>query len=371
MEDKENQNPNLNNQNPAPKQDDQKTDLNNQDSAAQQNDQPEDMFAGTDEQPTPTSAPQETNIPPQITPTTPPQANVSPQTPTTPPPPADNTPSPVENTPEPKQNRAWIWIVIAIVLLALATATTYFLGIWPFAGLPSIITQEEPTESFVPLLHRTSTLPSGELKINGSTITANVNNLETSPTGQFTYKLVLSNNVSEQELGSFAGTNTDGNIVDEEGNVVTLALNNTEDYDTAKVIIYDARDEARFSVILQGAIEQNVAELNFPYDYLNINAGAVLEEVKSGENLIEFTFDNLPNVADIGYIYEARVAEFDGPYVMDELSLGKFSGTGQRTTFTAVTEQNLTKYNQLVISLEPVWDRDPTISQIKPFSGNI
>jgi len=283
---------------------------------------------------------------------------------------------------KPKSKKTWIWLVI-ILFVIIAGGVTYYLNLWPAwlkSPISSIIEPKvEPEESFIPLFSRASTIPNGILTIQNNKPTVVINNLEPSLNRQYTYKLTLSGANSQLELGSFDGSDADGSLMNLDNSPITLrSVDNIDNYNTATVKIASKIDSGQSSTILEGELiksETNsiiTAELNFPYLFNRVNAGIELSKVQGGESTIKFEASNLPDLSIVGYEYELRFVEFEGPYVASELTLGRFQGNMANTTnFTSKTSKNLSRFTQIVVSLEPIWDNDPTISQIKPFSGEI
>ena len=382
MENQNNPNPNSENQNSAEQQNNPQSGKDKQDSAERQDNQQPNQ--GNENQP-PNQEPKNTNTPPPE-PTSP-----RPDEPT---PPRHSELGSESQSKIPKQVRdnqgknnigtkskkGWIWWIVISLILAGAVAT-YFLDLWPdwlSSPISSINEVSEPEESFVPLFPRSSTMPNGSITIQGKTPRIIIYNLEPSFDRQFSYQLVLSGGSSQFEVGSFDGSNEEGEPINLDGSDVKLrSIDDATNYDTATIKIVSRSSSPQTSTIMEGSLVAKTssvvsADLNFPYLFDRISAGIEMSIVRGGESTINFDATSLPDLNAIGYEYELRLVEFEGPNVAGELTLGRFQGnTTGSTNFTTKTSRNLSRFNQAVVSLEPVWDTNPTISQIKPFSGEI
>lgn len=269
----------------------------------------------------------------------------------------------------------WVWLIIAILILA--SAAYWYFGVYRAEDDVATI----PPASYQ-LIPRTSTLPSGEFTIRNQAVEVAFTNLDSAPPDTH-YSLALiqrgEQEISTQlleanyfDLGSFD--------IDENGELLFPQAQDgfpqvrPGEQDTILLLISNQTSSA---ILLAGDIsvadDAGVvsATLTFPYQFGNTLATASISPTTDGTlATTDLRFSSLPDVSKLGLKYEARYVHFAGPVVGSELILGRFdAATISPSTKASFGGQNTTLYSDLVISLEPAWDNNPDISQIKPFSA--
>lgn len=289
----------------------------------------------------------------------------------------------VSPRPAKKRKRWIIWLVIILLIIGGAAAGYFF---WYLPQQQTYIPEQVTEQRNATLIYRASTFPTGTLVIkNGvATITARLLN----PLSDASYALVLAK-IGDGSLSNKVLSSNDSNvavlvdtfIIDSQGKVIgkksgdaTFAVGNSDLYDTALVMIDGGVND---SIVMEGKLNQDEREpgainttLAFPVDLSALSGSVNIKTLQDNKNGLEIAFNELPDIANLGYAYEAHLVQFDGPYVKQDEAIGRFPGNklGVDVNLSPI---DLTGFTNLVISLEPTWDTNKDISQIKPFIAEL
>ncbi|OGB75405.1 hypothetical protein A2810_01250 [candidate division Kazan bacterium RIFCSPHIGHO2_01_FULL_49_10] len=296
------------------------------------------------------------------------------------------TNTPIALKPEAKKKKRWIFWLVLILLLAAGAAIWYFLFWLPQQTFQPNVVTDQRSSTFI---YRSSTFPTANLTIKGGVATLTTRVLNPLPNAP--YQLVLArmdnrgtipqlpsaDNQAVIALGNF-DINAEGKVVAADSGTNTFALSgDVAEYNSALVMI-DGGGQIGSTVLL-GRLNQNeqdtqtfTAKLNFPVD-LSVLLGALQIKTVQGQSnpSLQITFLELPDIANLGYIYEAHLVKFEGPYVKKDETLGRFSGNKLGVDINLSPDLSLDNFTNLIISLEPTWDTDKEISQIKPFIAEL
>jgi hypothetical protein len=287
--------------------------------------------------------------------------------------------------PAKRKRRRWLVWLIVILLLIGGAAAWYFLMYKPQqqATAPAaVVTQRNAT-----LVYRSSTFPTASLTVRGSSATLTVRTLN--PLADAPYALVLVKNSGAVlptaprlddpqalALGNFE-INTEGQVVSDKNQNNTFPVSQAiSNYDTALVVVNSSN--SKVSVIMSGKLSQDprdptstTANLAFPVDLSNLSGSLQIKTLQSGKQELEVNFNSLPDVAALSYAYEAHLVKFEGPYVTKDEAIGRFPGNQVGVAVNLPIQDDLGSFTNLVISLEPSWDTNKDISQIKPFIAEL
>ena len=269
------------------------------------------------------------------------------------------------------------WWLIVLALIILLGGLWYW---WPGRGTSFVADQIESTTSR-PVLYRSSTLPSGTFQFQDSRARIELVGLTPSVEGQ-TYSLIVADLPSDwsiQDLTDDSSWNL-GDFTMEADGTLNIArepqrFDIPAEATSANTAIVALNQNDNLSVVLVGSVTAGTSDiypLKFPADFVSVESSLVLQRL-AGEDTTKpkLTFIGLPDISKYGFRYEARLAEFAGALPASETTLGQFDAVGDTTTLQEIvfSPLNITKFTDLAISLEPVWDTDPAISPIKPFSA--
>ena len=278
-----------------------------------------------------------------------------------------------------KFHRTIALIVLIILALLIIGGGTY----WWIHRTPSTNKSTVPPQIQTQHIdYRNSTFPEGTLTLGNNKVDLQITNLTHAPNGQ-SYKLVLETingqdpsvpdltNSGLEDLGNF-DIDADGNVTFGDGKTAFTQPTITTT-DEAVVLVGSGKD---YSIILAGRLTTpdtsgRTATLTFPGQFVDAQGSLIIKTVPS-EKTSDLTIhmDSLPNVAPIGYKYEARLVKLVGPAVAKTLVMGRFAGnTGDSPTEISFTGIAIGDYTDLVISLEPTWDTDKSLSPVRPYSA--
>jgi len=286
---------------------------------------------------------------------------------------------------QPRKRKRWlIWLVLLIIVIG-GAAAWYFLYRLPQqrAFEPETVTDQTSAT----IIYRASTFPTATLTIQNNAATLSTKLLN--PISETPYVLVLANsqdglpkqlpqigNDQAIQLGDF-DIDASGKVVISSGENGSFTVpDSIANYDTAVVMISNG-DEA--SIVMSGKLyqdEQNttktLAKLAFPVDLSQLTGNMQVKTLAGKTNpAIEISFNQLPDLADLGYTYEAHLVKFEGPYVTQDKAIGRFPGNKLGVDISLPAQTKLTDFTNLVISLEPLWDNNQEISQMKPFIAEL
>lgn len=271
--------------------------------------------------------------------------------------------------------RKWLAVSLIILLVLVVAFAVY----WWFIRPAQIAKTVGANTNSATLLYRASTMPSVTVGREQHSLAIESHNLPALPIDQYYYSLMLT---TTQEGGAIQKVQdfiiSDAGMVDLEGNPVEdMVVSDFLDYTRVRIALNGlGKNQGLFSIIAEGplATEGDNRRLTLPIP-LDSATGKVVSgaDKASGEYRAGVELTGLQSLIDYGWTYDVWFVKMNGPYVERSVLAGSLDDNdidslGQiRKVFSS--REDLTGFNGVVISLEPLDQQDETMFALRPFSG--
>lgn len=281
----------------------------------------------------------------------------------------------------PHPHRWWVWALVGVVILSIVGGLLYWWNSRPAKEETGIVLDSIPVTKKGDLVARASTLPSGTVRRNSTSLSLSLENMGNLYPANYTYAIQL---VSLGDSGIESSISLEPFGIDEEGGIrneageeqTTFAISDVTGYSKVNIVVHQPNaTQSQPPTVLIGdlpQVGQSVA-LVPPVNFSNSNGGVAVkynEETKQYEVTVDVS--NLPQVEAWGWRYQVWLAKLDGPYVNDTQSAGVLAvnrdGSGNHLFESS---RDLSDFDSLIISLEPQEDTDSSISPVRVLSADL
>ncbi|MBN2585353.1 hypothetical protein JXA59_01750 [Patescibacteria group bacterium] len=279
-----------------------------------------------------------------------------------------------------KRNRKWVGWLILIIILALVAGGYYWFTHRNITT--TLLSGKNIRTSAVSIVYRASTIPSGVVRISGSTLTFEDVNLPIVDPDYYAYSIQLAKlNGTELEeaidlyrfymdADGYPASSDDGMPI------ANFDIGDTTGYNRLRIVLQSVESTGggMSGVVLDGNLGSGVAVLKFPLDLSSATGQASFSQGDDKDTIsVGISLNNLDDaeLSAYGWKFEGWLAKMNGPLVDATTPLGVFNavGGGARSNFT--TKRDLSGYNKLVVSLVPDGSSGGSLVRLLPFSAEL